>query len=175
MWDGVLWIYVPGLDLPLLVVISPLEDGPAPLAHEALGHALDLGLGALGLCVEEDDLADAAGQQGLLLDGHPGQGGEDLALDVVGGQAAVGAQGLEEVLDGLEEVGLRVQDGVLDVLPVQERHDLGQELDLGHGRAVLLARQVVLPARRLHPDLEVCDDVVELLFQVLRGVDMLAM
>lgn len=164
----VLWVNVARLDLPLLVVICPLEDGPAPLAHEPLSHALNLWLGALGLGVEEHDLADTAGRQGLLLDGHPGQGGEDLALDVVGGQAAVGSQGLEEVLDGLQEVGLWVQDGVLDVLPVQQRHDLGQQLHLGHGGAIFVARHVVLLTCSLHPDLQVGDDVVELLLQILQ-------
>lgn len=170
MGVDVLWVDVARLDLPFLVVVCPLEDGPAPLAHETLSHALDLWLGALGLGVEQHDLADAAGRQGLLFDRHLGQGGEDLALDVVGGQAAVGSQGLEEVLDRQQEVGLGIQYGVLDVLPVQQCHDLGQKLHLGYGGAVIFARNVVLLTCCLHPDLKIRDDIVELLFQVLHGV-----
>lgn len=59
---------------------------------------------------------------------------------------------------------------MLDMLPVQQCHDLRQQLHLGHGGAVVVARHVVLLARGLHPELQVRDDVVELLFQILHVV-----
>ena len=86
---NVLVIEVAGLDVTFSVVVGTLEDRPAPLSQKALGHALDVEFGPLALGVEEDDLADAGGHEGVLLDGEAEQGVEDLALDLVGGQGAV--------------------------------------------------------------------------------------
>lgn len=145
--------------MPLLVVISALKDRSAPLAQQALGHALDADLGPLALGVEEDDLADAAGQEGVLLDGQARQGRQDVALDVVGRQRAV-VQGLQEELDVLQEVGVRVDHRRLVRVAVQERHHLRQQLQLVHRRRPLLARLVVCRAGVLHAQLQVGDLLV---------------
>lgn len=115
---NILVVKVARLDVPLLVVVGALEDGPAPLAQQALGHALDGDLRLLALGVEEDDLANAARPQRLLLYREPGQRLEDLPLDVVGGQRAV-VERLEEELDVLQEVGVRVHDGCLIIVTIQ--------------------------------------------------------
>lgn len=52
-----------GLDLALLEIVRPLEDGSAPLANQALSHALDAGLGLFALRVEQDYLAEATAPQ----------------------------------------------------------------------------------------------------------------
>lgn len=121
---------IPGVDdarinQTLLVVIRSLQYWPAPLAHQPLSHALNFRLRPLCLGVKQHDAADTTGKQGLFLDLHLGEGREDLALDVVRRQLTVVAERLEKKLDRLQEVGLGVQDGVLDVLPVEERHHLG--------------------------------------------------
>ena len=79
-----------------------------------MGLAFDGEFGLLGFLVEEYDFADAAGDEGFLVDGELGQGGEELALDVVGREGAV-REGFEEEAHGFEEVVFRVYDGVLDV------------------------------------------------------------
>lgn len=152
--------------MALLVVVGALEDGSAPLAQEALGHALDADLGLLALGVEQHDLADAAGAQGLLLDRKVGHGFEDLALDVVGRKRTV-VQGLEEELDVLQEVGVGIDDGLLVVVAVQQGHDLGKKLELVQSGLTGLAGLVVGLAGVLHADLEVGDAVIQLIFQVL--------
>lgn len=160
---NILVVKVSRLDMPLLVVVRPLQDGPAPLSEQPLGGALDGRLGPLAAGVEEDDLADAAADEDLLLDGQAGQGVEKVALDAEGGHAAV-VEGLEEVLDGLEEVGLRVEDGVLGGVAPQEAGDLGEEAELVHGRLAVLAGGVVGDAGALHAHFEGGDLLVDLVF-----------
>lgn len=162
----ILVVEIARLDVALLVVVGALEDRAAPLTQQSLGDALDADLGLLALGVEQDDLADAAGPQRLLLDREAGQRLEDLSLDVVGREGAV-VEGLEEELDVLQEVGVGVHDGRLVVVAVEQRHDLRQELELVQGRLVGFARLVVCLAGVLHADLEVCDSLVQLIFQVL--------
>ncbi len=106
-------VKVARLNLALLVVVRPLQDRAAPLAHQTLCDALDADLGALAPRVKVDDLADAAAEEDFLVDGQLRQRVEDVTLDIVGRQAAV-VERLEEVLDGLQEVGLGVEDRVLD-------------------------------------------------------------
>ena len=61
-------IELAGLDLPLLVVIGPLQDRATPFTHQPVGDALDSELRPFALCVEEDNLADSAAQQAVLVD-----------------------------------------------------------------------------------------------------------
>lgn len=163
-------IHVARVDDALLVVVRPLQNGPTPLPHKALGHALDLGLCALCLCIEEHDAADATGQERLLLDLQLGEGREDLALDVVGRKLTIIAQRFQEELDRLQEVCLGVENGVLDVLPVEQGHHFGQHLDfldrgkeVGHGFVVNFAGF-------LHAGLDVGDMLVEFLLEVLESL-----
>ena len=122
---NVLVIEVAGLDVTFSVVVGTLEDRSAPLSQKALGHALDIEFGPLALGVEEDDLADAGGHEGVLLDGEAEQGVEDLALDLVGGQGAV-VERLEEELDVQQEVRIRIDNSRLVPISVQHRHDFGK-------------------------------------------------
>lgn len=128
--------------LLLAVVVGAAQDGAGPVCEEALGLALDDELGPLALDVEHDDLADARGDEGVLVDGQLGQRGEELFLDVVGGQTAV-AEGLEEEADGFEDVGLGVDDGLFEVALVEQGDDLGQQLELVAGGLAALAALVV--------------------------------
>ena len=77
------------------IIVAALEDGAGPFAEEALGGAFDAEFWFFGFGVEEDDFADAGGDEGFFVDGEFGEGGEELALDVVGGELAVG-EGFEE-------------------------------------------------------------------------------
>jgi hypothetical protein len=163
---GIRKVKVAGLDLPLLVIVCSLQDRTAPFTDQALGDALDAGLGPFAPCVEVDDLADTAAQEDLFVDGKLGEGVEDVALDVVGWQAAV-VQRLEEVFDRLEQVGLGVEDGILDGRSVEKTSHLGEELKLVGGGHALLAGFVVSQASLLHRDLEIGNLVVDLVFQVL--------
>jgi len=106
-----------GLEVAFAVVVAALEDGAGPFAHKTLGGAFDGELGLLGLCVEEDDFADSGGDEGFLVDGEFGQTGEELALDIVGREAAV-AEGFEEEAHAFEEVVFGVDNGVFDFLGV---------------------------------------------------------
>lgn len=105
--------------MALLVVVSPLEDRSAPVTQETLGHALDAGFRSLGAGVKVDNLSNATAQQSLLLNGESDESSENIALDVVCRKTAV-VQRFEEELDVLKEVGIGIEDGVLDVVPVQE-------------------------------------------------------
>ena len=165
----VLVVKVASLDVALAIVVGALKDGTAPFSDEPFGDALDGDFGPLAAGVEEDNLSDAAAQEGVLVDGKLGEGYEDVALDVECWQAAV-VQGLEEVLDGLEEVGLGVEDGVLDGRPVQKSGHLWEELQLLDGGSALLACLVVVLAGLFHGDLEVGDLTVDLVFEVLVSV-----
>lgn len=151
---NILVVEVTRLDVALLVVVGAFEDRPAPLAQQALSDALDADLGPLAFGVEEDDLADAAGEQGVLLNGQAGQGHQNIALDIVGRQRAV-IKRLQEELDMLQEVGVRVDDGRLIRVAVQEPHHLRQQLELVHRRLALLARDVVGLARFFHAQLQI--------------------
>lgn len=155
-----------GLNLPLLVVVCALEDRPAPFADQTLCDALDAGLGALAARVEVDDLADSAAEEDFLVDRQPGERVEDVALDVVGWETAV-VERLKEVLNGLKEVGLGVEDRVLNRGSVEERCDLGEQLKLVCCSHSLFAGIVVGDAGLLHGDLEVCDLIIDCVFEVL--------
>lgn len=111
-------IHHTGIYHSLLVIVRPLQDRSAPLAHQPLGHALDLRLRALRLGVEEHDPTNTARHKDFLLDRYTRQRREDVALDVVRWQAGVVAQGFEEKLHGLQEVGFRIKHRVLDILSV---------------------------------------------------------
>lgn len=119
--------------MPLAEIVAALEDGAGPLAEKAFGLTLDGRFGLFGLGVEEDDLADARGNEGFLVDRQLRQAGEEFALDVVGREGAVG-EGLEEEADALEEVVLGVDDGRFDfaVVAVKERGNFGEEAELVH-------------------------------------------
>jgi len=116
------------------VVVAAFEDGAGPFAEETFGGAFDAGFGFFGLGVEEDDFADAAADEGFLVDGEFCEGGEEFALDVEGGEGAVG-EGFEEEADAFEEVVFRVDDGGFDVaaVAVQEGGDFGEEAEFVHG------------------------------------------
>ncbi len=159
-------VKVAGLHLALLVIVCPLQDRAAPFADQALCDALDPGFGTLAPCVEENNFADAAAQKNLFVDGQLCEGSEDVSLNVVRRKAAV-VEWLEEVLDGLEEVGLGVEDGILDGGSVKKGCDLREKLELVRGGLALLAGLVVRHARFLHGDLEVRDLVIDFVFQVL--------
>lgn len=103
-------VVVGGLEVPLAEIVAALEDRARPLAEEAFSLAFDGRFGLFGFGVEEDDFADARGNEGFLVDGQLGQAGEELALDVIARERAVG-EGLEEEADAFEEVVLRVDDG----------------------------------------------------------------
>lgn len=70
----------------------------------------------------------------------------------------------------LEEVGVRVEDGVLNVIAVEKIFHLRQQLELMNGRLTSLTRSVVGLTSPLHGYLEVCDLLVDLILQVLRKV-----
>lgn len=162
-------IHNSSIDHPLLVIVRPLQNRPAPLAHQALRHTLDLGLRALRLGVEKHDLADAARQQRLLLDRHARQRREDLSLDVVCRQAAVGHHGFEEELDSLQEVGLRVKHSVLDILAVEECHYLREQLHFLDGGLANCGSIIVGLACSFHSEFDIGDELVEFLFKILAG------
>ena len=103
--------------MTLPVIIAAFEDGPRPFTHQTFGGAFDAELGLFGFGVEEDYLADAAGYEGFFVDGEFGEGGEEFALDVVGGERTVGER-FEEEADAFEEVIFWVYDGGFNVSAV---------------------------------------------------------
>lgn len=110
-------IEVARLNVTFLVVVSSAKNRSAPLAQKTLSHALDADLGSLALCVEEHNLANSTGHECVLLNGEADECGEDVALNIVGRQGAVG-QRLEEELDALEKICVWVNDRSLVVVAV---------------------------------------------------------
>lgn len=109
------------LEHPLRVIVTALEDRASPLSQQLLRHLFDAPLRALALGVENDHLADSAGDQGILLDRKLGQRGQQIALNVVSGHGTI-VQGLEEESNGLQEIDFRVNQGVGVLVAVKE-HD----------------------------------------------------
>lgn len=127
-------VVVDGLEVAFAEIVGAFEDGAGPFAQEALGLAFDARFGFLGFGVEVDDFADARGFEGFLVDGQFRQGGEEIALDVVGGEGAVG-QRFEEEAHAFEQVVVRVDDGGFRfaVVAVEEGHHFRQHTELVHG------------------------------------------
>ena len=163
---NILDVKVPRLNMPLLVVVSPLENRPAPLSQQTIRDTFDARGGTLALRVEENNFANATAQERILADGKLGQSSENVTLDVVGRQAAV-VQRLQEVFDRLEKVSLGIEHRILDRCAVQQVRHLREELQLVNSRLALLAGLVVSHASLLHGDLQGRNLLVDLLFQVL--------
>lgn len=159
-------VVVARLNRPLLVVVRPLQNRPAPFSQQLLGHSLDARLGLLAPRVEQHDLADAAAQKGLLLDIELRKPHEDVALDVVGWQGAV-VEGLEEELDVLEEVGIGVEDGMSDVVAVHHGHNVWEELELVNCGLAMFAGLVVLLAGSIHHLIEANELIINLVLKIL--------
>lgn len=154
--------------MSLLVVISPLQDGSAPLSQQSLRHSLDARLGLLASSVEEDHLANTAAKERLLLNVQSGERHKDVALDIIGRERSV-VKGLEEEFDVLKEIGIGVQHRVLHIVAVENGCDFGQQLELVKGRLAGFARLVISLTRALHLDLEVRQLLIDLVFEVLEG------
>lgn len=71
------------LDVALLVIVGSLQDQTTPFTQQPLRVTLDVRAGALALVVVDDDLADAAAQKHVLVDGQLHEGAHDGTLDVV--------------------------------------------------------------------------------------------
>lgn len=127
-------IVIDGLEVTFAEIVAAFEDGAGPFAQEAFGLAFDVGFGFLGFGVEVDDFADPGGFEGFLFDGQFRQGGKEVALDVVGGEGAVG-QGFEEEAHAFEQVVVRIDDGRFGfaVVAVEERGHFRQHTELVHG------------------------------------------
>jgi hypothetical protein len=156
-------------NLALLVVVRPLEDWPAPLSHKALGDALDAGLRSLAFGIEEDDFAYPTAEEYVFVDWQFRERIENVSLDVVRWEAPV-IKGLKQVFDGLKEVCLRVENSILDGGPVEERCDLGKELELVCRSHMLVAGFVICHTGLLNCHLEIRDLVIECFLEVLKVV-----
>jgi hypothetical protein len=128
--------------LLLAVVVRAPKNRTSPVCEEAFGLTLDRELGLLALDVEHDDLANARGDQSVLVDRQPGEGRKELFLNVVCGKTAV-AERLQEEADRLEEIDLRVDNGVFQTVLVQKGDDFGEKLELVARGLVALAAFVV--------------------------------
>ena len=84
---------------PLRIIVAALENWSCPLRQQLLCHFLDATLGALALGVENNHFSNATGNQSILVDRKFGNGGQQVALDVVGGHRAI-VQRLEEESNG---------------------------------------------------------------------------
>jgi hypothetical protein len=82
--------------------------------------ALDCQLGLGGFGVEDDDFADAGGDEGFFGHVQAAQDGEEFALDLVVGQCGVGVGGLEEEAHGFENVDVGVDDAGAECVPVEQ-------------------------------------------------------
>lgn len=152
--------------MALLIVVGALQDRPAPFAEQTFRHALDIRLGLLAACVKEDNLADAAAEQGFLFNIELGQRRKDVALDIVRRQRSV-VEGLEEELDVQQKVGVGVQHSMLHIVAIQDAVDLREQLELVHGGVSSSARLVVCLAGLFHLHLEVDQQLVNFVFQIL--------
>jgi hypothetical protein len=126
------------LEDTLRIIVAALENWSCPLSQQLLGHVLDASLGALALGIEDDDLANSAGNEGIFLDWQFGESGQQVTLDIVCRHGAV-VQRLQEEPNGLEQVDLGVNQAVDVLVTIEEHNNLGEELELMHGGLALLA------------------------------------
>ena len=126
-------IEIRGHEVALAVIVAAFQDRTGPLTDEHVGGAADGEFDFPGFGVEEHDFAQAAADEGFLIDGQFCQSGEEFALDVVGREGAVG-EGFEKEAHRFQEVVLRVDDGVLDVpaVTVEQAGDVREEFELVH-------------------------------------------
>lgn len=155
--------------MALPIIIGTLQNRAAPFTDQALGQTLDAWLWLLAQGVEVYQLANSAAQQDILVDGQLGKGIEEVALNAVGGEAAI-TEWLEEELDRLNKVGIRVENGVLNRRAIEESGDLREEFELVCGGQALLTGLVVCATSVLHRKLEIGDLLVDFVFQILGKV-----
>lgn len=158
-------VKVASLDLAFLVIISPLQDRTTPFTHKTLCNALDANLGSLAFGVKVNYLANAAAEKHLFVDWKLGESIEDVALNIVSGETAV-VQGLQEVFDSLEEIGFRVENGILNGCPVEKRCDLREKLKLVGGRNAILTGFVVSHTGVFHGDFEIGNLFIDFVLEI---------
>ena len=151
---GIRIVKLPGLNLSLLVVISSLQDRSAPFSQQPLRHALNTWLGLLASGVEENDFADATTEERLLFNIQLCKGQKDVALNVVGWKGPV-VQRLEEELDMLQKVCIRIKHRMLYVVSIQDSSDFGEQLQLVESGLAGLASLIISLACAFHLDLKV--------------------
>lgn len=105
--------------MALLVIVGSLQDWPAPFSKKPLRHALDTGLRLLAARVEQHHFADTATQQRFLLDVEFRKGHKNVTLDIVCGQRSI-VERFKEEFYVLQKVRVRVQHGVLNIIPIQD-------------------------------------------------------
>lgn len=89
------------LENTLRVIIAALKNRACPFSQEFLGHILDATFCTLAFGVEDNHLANAAGDQGVLVNGKLRESSQKVALDIVCRHGAV-VQRFEEESNGFQ-------------------------------------------------------------------------